>query len=167
MYCPNCGTIISSDQSFCRACGLGLEKIAQSLVEQRPNEFEESLQQRKERIERWGVAALSVFGLGVASIPLYKIVMMMLEGRVLAGLGFLSLFVVLGCGLLAVILFAKANEVGAAKIKGNRSGSSATLPKTNTTAKLLPSDKLNSVPSVTERTTEFLVAENKARDKES
>lgn len=57
MYCPNCGTITSSDQSYCRACGLGLEKIAQSLIEQRPTEFEESLQQRKERIERWGVAS--------------------------------------------------------------------------------------------------------------
>ena len=73
MYCPNCGTTISSDQSFCRACGLGLEKIAQSLIEQRPNEFAESLQQRKERIERWGVAALSVFGLGVISIPFIKL----------------------------------------------------------------------------------------------
>lgn len=166
MYCPNCGTTISSDQSFCRACGLGLEKIAQSLVEQRPNEFEESLQQRKERIERWGVAALSVFGLGVLSIPLYKIVMMMLEGRVLAGLGFLALMVVLGCGLLAVILFAKANEVGEAKLKG-RGASSATLPKTNTTAKLLPADQLDPVPSVTERTTELLFAEKKVRDKKA
>ena len=166
MYCPNCGTEISSDQSFCRACGLGLEKIAQSLVEQRPNEFAESLQQRKERIERWGVAALSVFGLGVLSVPLYKIAMMMLEGRVLAGLGFLALILVLGCGLLAVILFAKANEVGEAKSKG-RGGSPATLPKTNTTAKLLPSDQLDSVPSVTERTTELLFVEKKVPDKES
>jgi hypothetical protein len=166
MYCPNCGTTISGVQSFCRACGLGLEKIAQSLIEQRPNEFAESLQQRKERIERWGVAALSVFGLGILSIPLYKIVMMMLEGRVLAGLGFLALLVVLGCGLLAAILFAKASEVGEAKPKG-RVVSLATLPQTNTTAKLLPSDQLDPVPSVTERTTEFLFAENKVRDKES
>lgn len=164
MYCPNCGTTISSAQSFCRACGLGLEKIAQSLVEQRPNEFEESLQQRKERIERWGVAALSVFGLGILSIPLYKIVMMMLEGRVLAGLGFLALIVVLGCGLLAVILFAKANEVGEAKLKGG-GGSPATPPKTNTTAKLLPLDQVDPLPSVTERTTELLFAEKKVRDK--
>ena len=164
MYCPNCGTTISSDQSFCRACGLGLEKIGQTLVEQRPHEFEESLQQRKERIERWGVAALSVFGVGILSVPLYKIVMMMLEGRVLAGLGFLALIVVLGCGLLAVILFAKANEVGEAKLKG-RGGSPATLPQTNTTAKLLPSDQVDPAPSVTERTTELLFAEKKVPDK--
>ena len=165
MYCPNCGTVVSSEQSFCRSCGLGLEKIAQSLVEQRPNEFEENLQQRKERIERWGVAALSVFGLGVASIPLYKIVMMMLEGRVLAGLGFLALFVVLGCGLLAAILFAKANEVGEAKIKG-RAAAPETLAKTNTTARLLAADQLDSIPSVTERTTELLLAEQKVKDKD-
>lgn len=166
MYCPNCGTTISSDQSFCRACGLGLEKIAQSLVEQRPNEFAESLQQRKERIERWGVAALSVFGLGVIGIPLYRIAMMMLEGNVLAGLGFLALMVVLGCGLLAVILFAKANEVGEAKLKGS-AGSTAGLPKTHTTAKLPSADQLDSIPSVTEGTTELLFAEKKNPDKES
>lgn len=165
MYCPNCGTVTSSDQSYCRSCGLGLEKIAQSLVEQRPNEFEESLQQRKERIERWGVAALSVFGLGVASIPLYKILMMMLEGRVLAGLGFLALFLVLACGLLAVILFAKANEVGQAKIKG-RAATPETLPTENTTAKLSAPDQVDSLPSVTERTTELLFAEKEVRDRE-
>ena len=165
MYCPNCGTITSSEQSFCRACGLSLEKIAQSLVEQRPNEFAESLQQRKERIERWGVAALGVFGLGVASIPLYKIVMMMLEGRVLAGLGFLALFLVLACGLLAVILFAKAHEVGEAKIKG-RATSPETLPTGSTTAKLSAPDQVDSLPSVTERTTELLFAEKEVRDRE-
>jgi hypothetical protein len=166
MYCPNCGTIISSDQSFCRSCGLGLEKIAQSLIEQRPTEFEESLQQRKERIERWGVAALSVFGAGVLSLPLYKIVMMMLEGRMLVGLGYLALLLVLCCGLLAVILFAKANEVEKAKTKA-RVASPETLPKTNTTAKLLAPDQLDSLPSVTERTTELLFAEKEVKDKES
>ncbi|HXC70860.1 MAG TPA: zinc-ribbon domain-containing protein [Pyrinomonadaceae bacterium] len=30
MYCPNCGTKTSANQNFCRACGLGLEKIALS-----------------------------------------------------------------------------------------------------------------------------------------
>ena len=166
MYCPNCGTVTSSDQSFCRSCGLGLEKIAHSLIEQRPTEFEESLQQRKERIERWGVAALSVFGLGLLSIPLYHIAKMMIEGRVLVGLGYLALLLVLCCGLLAVILFAKANEVGAVKTRG-RVDAPEKLPQTNTTAKLLPPEQLDSIPSVTESTTELLFAEKKVRDKES
>ncbi len=64
MYCPNCGTKTSADQNFCRACGLGLEKIALSLNEQLPTKVDLSLQQRKDRFEKLGVAALSVFGLG-------------------------------------------------------------------------------------------------------
>ena len=118
MYCPNCGTTISTELKFCRSCGLGLEKIAQSLVEQIPTKVEESLQERKERIERWGVAALSVFGLGLLGVALYHIVKMMIEGRILAGLGYIGLMIVLGCGLLSVILFAKAEELEKTKTKG-------------------------------------------------
>lgn len=60
-----------------------------------------------------GVAALSVFGAGVAIPILYGIFykMMWTQGKVIAGLKLLALIIVLGCGLLSVILFAKANEV--------------------------------------------------------
>ena len=65
MYCPNCGNKNADDQNFCRSCGLGLEKIALSLNEQLPTVAVQSLQERKEKLERLGVALLSVFGLGV------------------------------------------------------------------------------------------------------
>lgn len=68
MYCPNCGTKTSTDQNFCRSCGLGLEKIALSLNEQLPTKVDLTLQQRKERLEKMGVAAISVFGLGALSL---------------------------------------------------------------------------------------------------
>jgi hypothetical protein len=32
MYCPNCGKQNSSEQSFCRACGLRLQAISQALA---------------------------------------------------------------------------------------------------------------------------------------
>lgn len=165
MYCPNCGTTISTEQKFCRSCGLGLEKIAQSLVEQIPTKLEESLLQRKDRIERWGVAALSVFGIGIISVALYHIVKMMIEGRFLAGLGYIALMIVLGCGLLSAILFAKAQDVGSIQTKG-RVLPPEDLPA-NTTAKLLRPEPLGFTPSVTDATTELLSAEKKSNDKES
>src|SRR5688572_27291947 len=113
MYCPNCGNQNSTDQKFCRSCGLGLQKVVQTLSEQLPTKLDVSLQQKKERLEKLGVAALSVFGVGAAIPVLYGIFykMMYTQGKVIAGLGLLALIIVLGCGLLSVILFAKANEV--------------------------------------------------------
>ena len=63
MFCPNCGSKNSTQQKFCRSCGLSLEKSAQSLVEQIPAKIDQSLERRKEKLERFGVIALS--GLGV------------------------------------------------------------------------------------------------------
>ena len=65
MFCPNCGTKSSADQNFCRACGLGLETIALALNEQLPTQVDLTLLQRKEHLEKIGVAALTVFGFGV------------------------------------------------------------------------------------------------------
>ena len=36
MYCPSCGQATSTEQKFCRSCGLSLEKVAESVAEQRP-----------------------------------------------------------------------------------------------------------------------------------
>lgn len=36
MHCPNCGIEASTDQKFCRACGLRLERVAQLLAELLP-----------------------------------------------------------------------------------------------------------------------------------
>lgn len=166
MYCPNCGTKISMEQKYCRSCGLGLEKIAQSLVEQLPTKLAESLQAQKDKIERWGVVALSIFGVGVLSIPLYRVVRLLLEGRILAGLGLLALIAVLACGVLSVILFAKAKEVEEAKTK-RRAEQAKELPGGSAAPRLLPEGHLEPIPSVTDGTTELLYAESKNAAQES
>lgn len=155
MFCPNCGNQNSADQKFCRSCGLGLQKVAQTLSEQLPTKLDLSLQQKKERLEKLGVAALSVFGVGVAIPVLYGIFykMMYTQGKVIAGLGLLALIIVLGCGLLSVILFAKANEV-------KETPADRPLPRdlaSQNTAELLH-ESLPQTPafSVAERTTELL-----------
>ena len=162
MYCPNCGNQNSADQKFCRSCGLGLQKVAQTLSEQLPTKLDVSLQQKKERLEKLGVAALSVFGVGVAIPVLYGIFykMMYTQGKVIAGLGLLGLIIVLGCGLLSVILFAKANEVK--ELPANRPLTGA-LDKPAEDRDLLK-EAASRPPtfSVTDRTTELLAEETKA-----
>jgi uncharacterized membrane protein YvbJ len=119
MYCPNCGNQNSTDQKFCRSCGLGLQKVAQTLGEQLPTKLDVSLQQKKERFEKLGLAALGIFGGGLLIPILYSIIYtkMWIQGKIMAGLGSLAMVVLLGFGLLAAILFAKANEVKEAAAK--------------------------------------------------
>lgn len=162
MFCPNCGAKTSVNQKFCRACGLGLEKVALSLTEQLPNSPDEHLMSQKERYERWGVAALSVFGLGVLSVILYNIIykMIIAEGNWLGGLGLVGFMIMVGCGVLSVILFAKAKEAEAAAGKRRLEEKDPAVVATPT-QELLSEGHFEPVPSVTDRTTELLYAEKK------
>ena len=162
MFCPNCGAKTSIQQKFCRGCGLGLDKIAHSLSEQLPTRPDEHLLSQKERYERLGVAALSVFGTGVFAVIVYGVVykLMITQGKLLAGLGVLGLIIMLGCGVLSAILFAKANEAEAAASKRRLEEKEAEV-KATPTNELLTEGHFEPVPSVTDRTTELLYAEKK------
>jgi zinc ribbon protein len=162
MFCPNCGAKTSIEQKFCRACGLGLEKIALSLTEQLPTRPDENLLSQKERLERIGLALLSVFGLGVLFLILYGIVykLMITQGKFLTALVSLGLLIMAGCGLLSTILFAKAKEAGEAAGKRRIETKDAAVFATPT-KELLTEGNFEPVPSVTDRTTELLYAEKK------
>jgi uncharacterized membrane protein YvbJ len=162
MFCPNCGTNISFDQKFCRACGLGLEKVAQSLAEQLPTQLEDNLLAKKDRLEKLGVTALSIFGLGVFGLLVYLVGYKLLisQGKILAALGILGIIVLIASGLLSVILFAKANEVQEEASKRRLKPDEKSLP-TNTAKLLEDGEQLDPVASVTERTTELLRIEKK------
>jgi hypothetical protein len=166
MFCPNCGNKSSTDQKFCRSCGLGLEKVTETLAAQLPVKVDENLLEQKDKLEKWGVAALSVFGLGVLGLFLYGIgsKLMLTQGKVVGGLALLGLLIMIGCGLLSVYLFARAREVEQSK---------ASRPilqpdefnRNEITRELLPAGQFEHIPSVTERTTELLTAEE-IREKE-
>ena len=162
MYCPNCSTKVSLDQKFCRACGLGLEKIVESLSEQLPAKIDESLVAQKNKLERAGMIALSIFGLGLFGLLLYLVgyKLMLSQGKIIAALGIIGFMVFIGCGLLSVILFAKANEVKEAANKRQVQGPDE-LHQPSPATNLLPEGQLEPVPSVTENTTELLFAEKR------
>jgi len=82
--------------------------------------------------------------------------MMYTQGKVIAGLGLLALIIVLGCGLLSVILFAKANEVKETPAKPALPDQPELRPQADT--RELPEHSAPETPvfSVVDRTTELL-----------
>jgi hypothetical protein len=162
MYCPSCSAKVVLDQKFCRSCGFGLEKTAQSLSEQQHTDIAQNFQGQKDTLERLGLVALSIFGLGVAGFFLFifgsKVMTLFIQGKILAAVGLLGLLIVLSFGLLSVLLFARAKEAGEAPtkrryIQGEATRTSAAPPN------LLPERHLEEVASVTDRTTELLFAD--------
>ena len=158
MYCPNCGAKTSSEHKFCRACGLGLEKIAHSLHEQLPTRVDDHSLSQKERFERVGMALLSVFGFGLLTLIVYGVVykLMVTQGQWLGGLAMLGFIIMAACGLLATIFFAKAKE--AENAAGKRRVEKI---ETTPTKELLTEGHFEPVPSVTDRTTDLLYVEKK------
>ncbi len=137
-----------------------MDKIVQAVCEQRPAKLDESLEAQKNKLERLGMTALSIFGLGLFGLLIYGVgyKVMLMEGRVLAGLAMLGFIVLIGSGLLSVILFAKANE-----LKDSRVRRPDELGESSPTANLLNEAQAEPVPTVTERTTELLFAKENTK----
>ena len=161
MYCPNCGKQTSTDQKFCRACGLGLEKIVLSLGEQLPARMDQSLLARQERLEKLGVGALSVFGLGILGFLVYAVGQKLVasQGSLIAILAIVGLVIMFGSGVLSAILFARAKELGEQASK--RQPQPDEIDTGASTKELLTEGEFEPVPTVTERTTELLFAETR------
>jgi hypothetical protein len=157
MYCPNCGKTNSADQKFCRSCGLGLERIAQSVAEQLPREgLDKQLQDRTRVVDRWlnivGGTAVSILVVGVLWGIIYKIIIV--KGDVLEGSIFLAF-------VIAIILFASLAYYQNAVLKSGATqqrGRTGSFPSQNT-AELIPESSAPLISSVTENTTELLLTE--------
>ena len=163
MFCPHCGNKNSTQQKFCRSCGLSLEKTAQSLVEQIPAKIDQSLERRKEKLERFGfIALIGVGTVGVGALS-YMIIfnMMLAQGKILGGLALLTIII---CGLFAAFFFNYANYLKETAVK-NRLQPSEKMPEYETPAKLLNDPYLEPIPSVTEGTTELLYVEREKDNK--
>ena len=158
MYCPNCGARTSIDQNFCRACGFSLEKTALSLSEQLPAKVDRSIQAQKERLEKLGVAALSIFGFGVLSLLLFLMGQKLISKGMLGVLALVGILIMIVCGLGSVILFAKAKDLDE---KSSKHRQQNLANGSETTKELLSEGHFEPVPTVTERTTELLAVDKR------
>ena len=154
MYCPNCGKTNSAEQKFCRACGLSLDKVVQSLAEQLPpGQLNRNLQERQRTVELWltiaGGGAISIFVAGTLWAVVYKIII--IKGEVVQGLAFLGF-------ILLIVLFGLLAIYRDSLLKsGKRQLSEPSPPLVPDTGKLLSESRLEPIPSITEHTTELLI----------
>src|SRR6185503_20554803 len=84
-----------------------------------PAQLDESMLARKERLERLGMIALSIFGAGLLGLLIYGVVykVIFVQGRIFEALALLALIAVAACGVVAGILFSEAKEIPAKRLK--------------------------------------------------
>jgi hypothetical protein len=162
MFCPNCGGENRREQNYCRNCGLKLDAITQAVAEQRPSTEYAELQRRKELFEKLGlfslsVAALIALGLLLAKVTYYKLILFGPEVLFWSAFGALILF-----GLLSVFFF-NYPKVVMNFDKINPRLNTADPAPAGPTQKLIEDRPFETVPSVTENTTDLLPMKNSKR----
>jgi len=164
MFCPNCGANNSTEQKFCRSCGLNLELSAKSLVEQLPNSQNANFIKQTQQVEKFGNFALG--GLGIVLVAAISAIIyiifskMILTGaNVLVGI-LLIAFLIFAMLSLVFVFFNESLKERKAKINPAFADE---LTGAKNPGKLLEEKHFEPVPSVTENSTELLFAENKTR----
>ncbi|HEX8248065.1 MAG TPA: zinc ribbon domain-containing protein [Pyrinomonadaceae bacterium] len=164
MFCPNCGANNTTEQKFCRSCGLNLTDISKTLLEQIPSAESASLLRREKLIERFGNFALG--GLGVVilfavTILIYAIVEKFLVGGTSVYFAVLLIaFIIFAFLSLIFVIFNESLKERKAKINPALENE---LTKRKDAAKLLEEKPFEPAPSVTENTTGLLYAEQKTK----
>lgn len=163
MFCPNCGANNSSEQNFCRACGLNLEKIALSLFDQLPSAESAELLRRERSLEKLGTVTFTGLGLlvllGVGSAFYLIVTRLIFAGNVFAGIALMVFVVFAVLGVAYVYL----NEDLKERKQKSKPGLKNELEKNLQTGKLLEDKPFQPASSVVENTTDLLHVEQKTR----
>jgi hypothetical protein len=156
MYCPNCSSEASTEQKFCRSCGMELQAVADLIRDQSPMVKPESPQQptlesRQRAMLIWGL----VTTLGAAAVGA-SLKILGREGIHPAGefTPYVSVIAVVaaifGMGLMCYPFLQQTWS--------KPSSRKPALPKPEPTMRLRPALLSEEQPSITEQTTEFLEA---------
>lgn len=164
MFCPNCGANNTTEQNFCRSCGLNLEDTAKSLLAQMPSAETANLLRREQMLEKFGTIAWSGFGI-VLLIAIGGIIYAIVTEMILSGKNpyvgaLMTAFIVFAALTLAYVVF---NEDLKEKKQKLNLRAQKELAEPKTTGKLLEEKPFEPVPSVVENSTELLPVENKTR----
>jgi len=157
MYCPNCGKPNSSEQKYCRACGLNLEDTSRSVTEQLPAALQDQrLAKRRDLVEK---ILLGLAGVGITAFVLILISTIISEiiiakGNVLGGIVFITFLVGMAVALMLVLYRHSLIEASAKRPLQANDSRETSLPPT--TARQLADPYFEPVPSVTEPTTDLL-----------
>lgn len=164
MFCPNCGKVNSTEQKFCRNCGIELDKIVEFLTERQfSTEQSENSQRRSIWLETFGNVAfgglLTVIIVAVSAIIYVIVTELILTGSsVLFGI-LLTAFIVFALLSLAYVFFNETLQ----EAQNKRKQSISELKEPRNTANLLEEKPFDPALSVTENSTELLYTKNKTQ----
>lgn len=163
MFCPNCGANNSTEQKFCRSCGLNLEKTAESLLEQIPSAESAKLLKQQRNLERFGSVAFGglvlVLVVGIQFLLFYIFAKLVLTGgNVVGGIILMAFIVFAALTLVYVFLTEELREK-----KQNAKAVLQNQVEAKDTAKLLEGKPFEPIPSVIENTTDLLFVENRTK----
>jgi hypothetical protein len=153
MHCPACGQATTTDQMFCRSCGMSLEAVSKLVAAHSPSD-EVSIQKADSekaalaRMVKWMLWGFLVLGLGVLLLVTQKTFALDRMVRFFA-----SCLLLGGTGIAMYGLLTALRDGASTRSKPPKPNK---LPPAETT-KSLPEERVPvSLPSVTEATTELL-----------
>lgn len=111
----------TTEQKFCRSCGLNLEQTARSLLDQVPSAESAGLLRKQRALEKFGnvaftgfVAAVTIAVIGLIYTVFVK--MVLTGASPLVGIVFMALMIFAGLGLAYVVMRESMKE-GKSKLK--------------------------------------------------
>lgn len=168
MYCPNCGKSNTTEQKFCRSCGLELSETTASLLRQLPGSERADLIRREQLINHFGGYALAVFGclagLGVVALVYFILDEFLFSGRnPLLGI-FFAIFIISAVSVLVFVVMREfASRNTDLKKPIDETGAPVDYLPPVVTARLDEGTTEPASVSVTEDSTELLPADVRRR----